>query len=97
MYTGDLTIVNDILSACVGQLSDMISQNQDSILGAISSNIDSISFLKAIILYSSMGIILLLYFFMILYCVKSNYRAKEKLTDLMYISDAEARMLQDNA
>ena len=48
-------------------------------------------------MYSSMGIILLLYFFMVLYCVKSNFKAKEKLTDLMYISDTEARMLQDNA
>lgn len=28
IYTGDLSIVRDILSACVGQLSDMISSNQ---------------------------------------------------------------------
>jgi hypothetical protein len=97
MYTGDLTIIHDILSTCVSQLSDMISGNQDAILGSISSSIDSISFLKGVILYSSIAIILLLYFFMILYCVKSNFRAKEKLTDLMYISDSEARMLQDNA
>jgi hypothetical protein len=63
----------------------------------ISASINSISFLKDVTLYSSMGIILLLYFFMVLYCVKSNFKSKEKLTDLMYISDSEARMLQDNA
>jgi hypothetical protein len=97
MYTGNLNIVTDILSACVGQLSDMISSNQDAILSEISASIDSISFLKKVTLYSSMGIILLLYFFMVLYCVKSNFKAKKKLIDLMYISDSEARMLQDNA
>jgi ATP-dependent Zn protease len=75
----------------------MISANQDSILKVIDSNISNINFLKNVLLYSSIGIILLLYFFMITYCVKSNYKAKEKLTDLMYISDSEARMLQDNA
>lgn len=97
MFTSDLSIVKDILGACVGQLSDMISANQDAILIAISHSIDGISFLKGVTLYSSIAIIVLLYFFMILYCVKSNFKAKEKLTDLMYISDAEARMLQDNA
>lgn len=34
---------------------------------------------------------------MILYCIKSNYKAKSKLADLMYISDTEARTLQENA
>lgn len=97
MFTGDLTIIKDILGACVGQLSSMIRSNQLDILTSINGSIDDISFLKNVIQYCSMGIILLLYFFMILYCVKSNYKSKEKLTDLMFISDAEARMLQDNA
>lgn len=34
---------------------------------------------------------------MVLYCVKSNYKAKDKLADLMFISDAEAKLLQENA
>ncbi len=32
MFTGNLNIVTDILSACVGHLSDMISSNQNTIL-----------------------------------------------------------------
>lgn len=97
MYTGDFSIIKDIQVTCVNQLNHMITSNQEAILDVIDSSISEITFLKNVLLYSSVAIILLLYFFMITYCVKSNYKAKEKLTDLMYISDSEARMLQDNA
>jgi len=50
--------------------------------------------LKDALLYSSIGLVLLIYFLMILYCVKSNFKAKDKLSDLMYISDSEAKLLQ---
>lgn len=50
-------------------------------------SISNISYLQNVLQFSSIAIILLLYLFMVMYCVKSNYKAKDKLTDLMYISD----------
>lgn len=75
----------------------MIASNQDSILQEMGGSISGLTFLKDAMLYSSIAVMALLYFFMLTYCVKSNYKSKEKLTELMYMSDAEARTLQENA
>ena len=79
------------------QLNAMITSNQNEILESIGKSIGDISFLKNVMLYCSIGVMVLLYFFMVSYCVKSNYKSKEKLTELMYMSDIEARTLQENA
>ena len=63
----------------------------------IYQTISNINTFKDTVLYTSIGIIFLLYCLMILYCLRSNSRAKDKLSDLMYISDSEVRMLQDNS
>ncbi len=75
----------------------MISSSQTQINNGINNEINSINTLKNTILYSSIVIILLLYVLMILYCLRSNSKSKDKLSDLMYISDSEVRMLQDNS
>jgi hypothetical protein len=81
----------------VYQLNGMISSNQKSILVEMGESISSLTLLKNVMLYCSIGVMALLYFFMISYCVKSNYKSKDKLSELMYMSDTEARTLQENA
>jgi hypothetical protein len=61
------------------------------------SQIGSVTLLSNVVLYASLGIVALLYFLMALYCLRSNTQLKDNLAHLLYISDSEAHMNQENA
>ena len=44
-----------------------------------------------------MGLALLLYVSMLIYCIKSIYRAKENVSELMMMNDSELAIRQQNA
>lgn len=57
---------------------------------------DTLSF-KNIVIYVSLALVLLLNVLMLVYCFKSNELIKSKLVDLLYYSDGEIRLFQQNA
>jgi len=97
LSSGDLSIIEDIHNTCINQLNDMIKDAQSSIYGQVVAKINYINTLSNIVLFCSLGIVVILYFLMILYCFKSNSQLKQSLSNLLYISDSEAHMHQENA
>ncbi len=75
----------------------MIRMDQNSIYANILNKIDSANLVFDIFLYVSLTIIAVLYFLMILFCVKSNTQLENSLSRLLYTSDSEARSQQENA
>jgi ATP-dependent Zn protease len=75
----------------------MIRNAQSSIYVQVVAQINYINTLSNVVLFCSLGIVVILYFLMILYCFKSNSQLKQSLSNLLYISDSEAHMHQENA
>lgn len=70
---------------------------QNEVFDTISEKYDSLNLQKNIILYCSIGIIVILLFMFIYFCYHSNQKIKHKLSPLLFITDEEARIHQDNA
>ena len=97
LSSGDLSVIEEIHSTCFDQLNGMIINAQSNIYGQVVAQINDINTLSNVVLFSSLGIVVILYFLMILYCFKSNSQLKQSLSNLLYISDSEAHMRQENA
>lgn len=72
----------------------MIHNAQSDIYGEVIDQINYIKSLSNNILFSSLGIVVILYFFTVFYCFKSNSQLKKSLYSLLFISDNEAHMHQ---
>lgn len=97
LSNGDLSLIEEIHSTCMGQLNEMIKAAQGNVYGEVVAQISSVSLLSNTVLYSSLGVVSVLYFLMVFYCIQSNTQLKKSLSSLLFISDSEARMHQENA
>jgi len=73
---GNMSIIQDIRNTTIGQLNGMIGLAQADIYSQLLSQLNSISLLSSIVLYCSLGVVLLLYILMVFYCFKSNSQLK---------------------
>ena len=97
LSSGDSSIIEDIHDACIIQLNDIIRSSQGQIYIRVVSDINSVSSLSNITLYCSLGIVAVLYILMVFYCFQSNGQLRLSFSSLLYISDSEAHMHQENA
>ena len=97
LNNGDLSVVEDIHTTCIGQLNYMIQNAQTNVYNQVIDQINYINTLSHVVLFSSLGIVVILYFLMILYCFKSNSQLKQSLSSLLFISDSQAHLHQENA
>lgn len=97
MATLDTALIEKIHDTCFEQLNYIIVDAHSELKQSMLDEIDTSRVLKNALFYTSMGLVVVLYLFMLIYCVKSSYRAKESISELMMMNDGEARVRQENA
>lgn len=83
-----MATIEDIHNVCILQLNAMIRTDQDNIYASILTQIASANLVFNLFLYLSLAIVALLYFLMVLFCLKSNSQLENNLSRLLYTSDA---------
>ena len=97
MSTLQVSVIENIHDTCFDQLNQIMVDAHAQLKQEIMDQIATSRILKNALFYTSMGLVVILYIFMLINCVSNIYRAKEGISELVMISDTEARIRLENA
>ena len=83
-----MELLREVQLVYITEINPYMEENEYILNSSINSQLENVRFINAFMLYLSITLIALLYFFMILFCFKINERVKLRLSKLLYISDA---------
>ena len=91
-----MELLREVQLVYITEINPYMEENEYILNSSINSQLENVRFINAFMLYLSITLIALLYFFMILFCFKINERVKLRLSKLLYISDAQAKFEKQN-